>query len=96
MLTTYLTLSDVAGEPQVRLTLPLLRLGDKVRLHAIIRRVNAGRHEELRVHGEFRVTALVLDTHSQTRQLLQVVSIGVVPHWQAVKTPITRFPLKSP
>lgn len=96
MLTTYLTLSDVAGEPQIRLTLPLLRLGDKVRLRATIRRINAGRHQELRALGEFRVTAIVLDAVSRPRQLVHVVATGVAPHWQAVKTPVARFPLKSP
>lgn len=89
------TFIDVPGEPKVRLELPLVRLGDKLELQLCIQRRNAGRTEELRVSGEFRVTALTLDARGRVRQLIQVSASGVTPRWHPVKNaPASRFPLK--
>lgn len=97
MPSAFLTFSDVAGEPEVRMELPLVRLGDKLELRFSLQRRNAGRTEELRVAGEFKVTSLVLDTtHGGVRQVIQVSATGVAPGWRPIKNPPpSRFPVKG-
>jgi hypothetical protein len=96
MPSAFLTFSDVAGEPKVRIELPLVRLGDRLELRFNLQRRNAGRTEELRVAGEFRVTSLVLDTTRGVRQLIQVSATGVAPGWRPIKNPPpSRFPVKG-
>jgi hypothetical protein len=80
----------------VRIELPLVRLGDRLELRFNLQRRNAGRTEELRVAGEFRVTSLVLDTTRGVRQLIQVSATGVAPGWRPIKNPPpSRFPVKG-
>ncbi len=94
MLTAFLTLEDITGEPQMRLDLPLMRLGDRLLLSAVLHRQKGGRTEELHVEGEFRVTSLILDARGRVKQLIRVAAIGVAPTWKAIKNPPSRFPLK--
>lgn len=80
----------------MRIELPLVRLGDRLELRFNLQRRNAGRTEELRVAGEFRVTSLVLDTTRGVRQLIQVSATGVAPGWRPIKNPPpSRFPVKG-
>jgi hypothetical protein len=94
MLAAFLTLEDVAGAPQMRMDLPLMRLGDRLLLKAVLHRQKGGRTEELRVEGEFRVTSLVVDARGRTRQIISVAAIGVAPSWRAIKNRPSRFPMK--
>lgn len=91
---TLLELSDVTGKPKVKLDLPApLRVGERIRLAFHLRRHNGGRSEVLEVNGEFKVTAIGLDLAIYPhRQILTIDSVGVVPHWKAVKRrgPISR------
>lgn len=101
MLTT-LKLSDVNGEPKVKLDLPgPLRNGDPIALRFRIERRTGGRTEELDVHGRFRVTAVGFDgSASPPRQLLSVESMGTAPTWRSVKkrnvVPRRLGPAKAP
>jgi len=93
---------EVAGQPQVRLDLPgPLRLGERVRLKFTLRRKNATRTEELKIEGEFKVTAVEVDASgAYPRQLLSVETTAVRPTWKSVKNdppfrrklPPARFP----
>jgi hypothetical protein len=86
-LSSIVTLSDVAGQPRVKMDLPSpLRLGDKIALHFRIKRSHNGRSEILDVDGEFRITALTFEAGSN-RQILAVekTETGKVPSWRAVK-----------
>jgi len=80
-------LSDVNGEPKVKLDLPgPLRNGDPVALRFVIERQTGGRTEVLSVNGRFRVTAVGIDAAAApTRQLLSVESVELAPTWQSVK-----------
>ena len=96
MLTAFLTLEDITGEPQLRMDLPLMRLGDRVQLSAVLHRQKGGRTEELHVEGEFRVTSLVVDARGRAKQIIRVATVGVTPCWRAIKNPSpSRFPLKG-
>lgn len=82
-------LSDVRGEPTAKLDLPgPLRIGDPLGLKFRVERRNGGRTEELVVEGQFRVTAVGIDTGSGTqRQLLSIeTAYGKPPVWRSVKT----------
>lgn len=82
-------LSDVRGEPTAKLDLPApLRIGDPLGLKFRIERRNGGRTEELVVDGQFRVSAVGIDTANGTqRQLLSVeAAYGKPPVWRSVKT----------
>lgn len=93
---SHVILSDIEA-PRVKLALPPLRQGDKLRLSFKLDRVKNGRSEVLEVQGEFRVTQVVL---VESRQEVTVESTGKSPAWRAVKrrhTPArkvgpTRFP----
>jgi len=95
MTPAFLTLSDVLGEPKVRMDLPLLRLGDRLELRFNLQRRNSGRTEELCVSGEYKVISLVVDTtRGAPRQLVHVSATGVAPGWRSIKNPPpSRFPL---
>ena len=96
MPTAVVTFSEVAGEPKVRLDLPLVRLGDRLMLQLRLQRRNAGRTEELRVAGEFKVASLVLDARNGIRQLVGITATGAAPKWHPIKNPPpSRFPLKG-
>ena len=82
---TLLDLSDVQGTPRVKLTLPPLRVGDRVRLAFRVQRNHKGRHEVLDVSGDFRVTASVTTLEHQH---LSVESVGKTPSWRAVRKDI--------
>ncbi len=97
-------LSDVTGEPKVKMDLPELRIGDPVGLRFAIERQTGGRSEVLLVNGKFRVEAIGIDASSgPPRQLLSVSSADVTPTWKSVKKrPVvarrlgpTRFPRTS-
>ena len=75
--------------------LPLMRLGDRLQLKAVLHRQKGGRTEELHVDGEFRVTSLIVDARSRARQIIRVAAVGVAPTWKAIKNQPSRFPLKS-
>lgn len=81
---TLLKLSDVNGEPKVKLDLPLLRLGDPLRLKFRLERENHGRTEILSVDGRFRIAAVGFDSNG-AKQLLSVESIDPAPSWVSVK-----------
>jgi len=81
-------LSDVRGEPAAKLDLPgPLRIGDPLGLKFRIERQEGGRTQELVVDGQFRVTAVGIDTASgNQRQLLNVETArGKPPVWRSVK-----------
>lgn len=98
-------LSDVNGEPKVKLDLPApLRNGDPVALRFTVERRTGGRSEVLEVNGRFRVTAVGFDATSwPQRQLLSVESTVAPPTWRSVKSHAsvsrrlgpTRFPRSS-
>lgn len=90
------TVEDVLGEPQLRIDLPLMRLGDRIVLKAVLHRMKGGRTEELRLDGEFRVTSVVVDARGQARQILHVASVGITPTWRSIKNQPSRFPLERP
>lgn len=95
------TFEDVNGQPVAQINeLPELKLGDRVTLHCKLTRENLGRHEELIVHGDFRVTSLRIDASTYPRKrLLHVESVGKPPTWRSVKKDAHRRPLapaKSP
>lgn len=95
--TTILTLADLSEAPKVKLALPVLRSGDRVKLAFRLRRQNAGRSEVLDVNGEFRVASVSL---SVEHQFVSVESVGKAPAWRAVRKdtswkrplPPARFP----
>ena len=78
---SLLILSDVDA-PKVKMTLPLLRQGDKLQLSFKLDRAKNGRTEVLVVQGEFRVVSCLL---VDQRQEVTVESTGKSPSWQAVK-----------
>lgn len=84
---TIIELSDVAGLPRVKMTLPVpMRQGDHVRLKFQLQRKNGGRNEVLSVSGDFRVTRALFDLSGDLpRQILSVESTGKAPAWRAVK-----------
>jgi hypothetical protein len=86
-LLTILKLSDVNGEPKVKLDLPgPLRNGDPVALRFLLERQTGGRSEILEVSGKFQVTAVGFDASTGTpKQLLSVETMGKVPAWRSVK-----------
>lgn len=95
---SWVTLSEVVGSPTVKLDLPVpLRVGDRVRLRFVLRRLVGGRSEVLSVNDEFRVGGVIL---SEGRQTLSVDSVGKLPAWKAVRRepppkrqlPPARFP----
>jgi len=86
---TLLKLSDVNGEPSVKIDLPgPLRVGDPISLAFVAKRINGGRHEVLEVEGSFRVESVGLDASSLPhRQLVSVSCLGKVPTWRSVRKP---------
>jgi hypothetical protein len=80
-------LSDVNGEPKVKLDLPgPLRIGDPLALSFTIERHTGGRLERLSVNGKFRVEAIGFDTTSgPSRQLLSLSSVDMAPTWKSIK-----------
>lgn len=83
-----LIFEDVAGEPQAKIDLPFLRLGDRLRLKLQIARKNGGRSEVLDVAGEYRVASCYYDAARPAPcQILHVSATGVSPAWRAVKNP---------
>jgi len=81
-------LSDVNGEPKVKLDLPgPLRIGDPLALRFVIERRTGGRSEILEVDDKFRVSAVGFDASSvPQKQLLSVESAGASPPtWKSVK-----------
>ncbi len=99
---SLLVLTDLRGQPSVRITLPgPLRIGDPIRLSFKLRRkLPQGRHEELNVQGEVRVSRIGIDT-TRGAGCLQVVSaewIGPPPSWKAIKRPLGRTlpPARAP
>lgn len=79
--------SDVKQSPEIRMDLPLpIPIGSKIKLALMLKRMNKGRTEELRVNGEFQVISVVTDlTRGKTKQVVTISSIGVAPSWVAVK-----------
>lgn len=86
MAATFLHLDDVDA-PKVHISLPPLRIGDKVLLAFRLQRKHLGRDEVLTVQGEFRITSVVVDATQRggARQIIHVNALGVAPSWQAVK-----------
>jgi hypothetical protein len=79
-------LSEINGEPKVKLDLPRLHVGDPVRLRLRLERDHGGRSEVLEVDTKFRVTAIGFDASSgPTRQLLSLEPSDKAPTWRAVK-----------
>ena len=87
---SVIKLSDVRGEPAVKLDLPgPLRIGDPLGLKFRVERRNGGRTEVLVVNGQFRVREVGFDsaTEGPHRQLLSVeTAYGRPPTWQSIKT----------
>jgi hypothetical protein len=76
-------LGDVADRPKAKLTLPVpLRLGERLHLAFVLRRVKGGRSEILEVYGEYRVTAVGFTVDYQH---LIVEAVGMAPSWRAIK-----------
>lgn len=84
---TIVTLSDVTGNPRVKMDLPSpLRIGDRVSMRFQLQRQNGGRSEVLDVTGDFRVSEIHFGTEGGVgRQHLVVQSLGKAPAWRAVK-----------
>ena len=83
---TLLELTEVVGKPKVKMELPRVHLGQRIRLAFCLRRKNAGRSEVLEVYGDFKVAAAGLDAVYPVRQVLSVdVAVGASPTWKAVK-----------
>lgn len=87
---TILVLSDVEGSPRARIDLPLLRLGDRLKLHFRLARRDRGRNEVLDVAGEYRVSGIEFEVVGCFTQTLTVTSTGVSPTWRAVKNSTPR------
>lgn len=82
-----LDLVDLSDPPQVKIDIPLVRLGDTVRLAFSLKRQHLGRSEVLAVSGEYKVMHVVLDTtRGSPCQIVQVASTGKSPSWVAVKS----------
>jgi hypothetical protein len=82
-----LELVDLSNPPQVKIDIPLVRLGDTIRLAFSLKREHLGRTEVLSVSGEYKVMHMVLDTtRGSTCQIVQVASTGKAPAWVAVKS----------
>ena len=86
---TLVELSDVAGRPKVKMTLPVpLRIGDRILLAFQLRRANGNRNEVLDISGDFRVASISFDaSEGPPRQVISVESAGKAPTWRAVKRP---------
>lgn len=84
---TVIELSDVAGKPKVKKELEgPLPIGMRIQLAFNLQRLNGNRVEVLEVRGQFRVTAVGLDTaQGMQRQVLTVDAVGSPPLWRAVK-----------
>jgi hypothetical protein len=83
---TLLEFSDVNGKPQVKIDLPPLLMGSKVRLHLSLQRTSGARNEILVVDGQFRVAAVGVDAGcSPQRQVVSVESLNVTPTWRSIK-----------
>jgi hypothetical protein len=84
---TVIELSDVAGKPKVKKELEgPLPIGMRIQLAFCVQRTNGGRLEVLEVRGQFRVTAVGLDTaQGVRRQVLTVDTVGSPPVWRSVK-----------
>jgi len=78
---SLLILSEVEA-PRVKLVLPVLRQGDRVKLRFKLDRVRNGRAEVLDVQGEYRVTSVVW---AGLVAEVSVESTGKAPAWRAVK-----------
>ncbi len=78
-------LADVHGRPKLKMDLPPLLVGSRVRLRFVLRRENGGRTEQLNVDGQFRVEAIGLDCARGERQLIALQSAANPPSWRAVK-----------
>lgn len=79
---TILVLSD-AEDFKVKLSLPVVRQGDHVKLCFTVERVRQSRREVLEVVGEYRVASVVFLTDG--RQEVTVESTGKAPTWRSVK-----------
>lgn len=69
--------------PKVKLTLPPLRQGDRIKLNFKLERILNGRAEILSVVGEYRVSSVSFA--EDFRQEVSVESTGKAPAWRAVK-----------
>jgi hypothetical protein len=79
-------LSEINGEPRIKLDLTRLHVGDPVRLRFRLKRTLGGRDEVLEADTVFRVTTVGLDhAFVPPRQLLSLEPTGKAPTWQAVK-----------
>lgn len=90
---TIVELSDVHGNPKVKMILPQVHIGHRIHLHFRLSRQNGGRSEQLLVDGDFRVTSASLDASTGVaHQVITVDSVMTPPSWKAVKKlpPTTR------
>lgn len=79
---SLLVLADLDA-PKVKLALPLVRQGDRLKLNFKLERVKNGRAEVLLVFGEFRVASVAV--LEDQRQEVTVEATGKSPSWRAVK-----------
>ena len=79
---TLLVLLEVDA-PLVKLALPLVKQGDKLKLSFVLSRQNNGRTEVLDVKGEYRVVSVLL--LAEGRQEVGIESTGKAPSWRSVK-----------
>jgi hypothetical protein len=82
--TAIVELTDLTDPQRVKMDLPPVRLGDRVKLGFTLHRQHQGRSEILEVHGEFKVTAFLYDQPAG-HPIVQVLSTGLSPAWRAVK-----------
>lgn len=86
-----LELADLTDPPKVKIDLPLVRVGDRLRLGFTLKRRNGGRHEHLKVSGYFRVVECVFDSSRPVPcSIAKIEAVGKAPVWQAVKAPRAR------
>lgn len=97
---TKIVMQDIHGSPSFKLDIPLVRIGELIRVRVRLARVHEGRHEVLLVNSSVRVDRVGVDaTHSPPQQVIQAAHFDGKPtHWQAVKTPGPRkmAPAKAP
>jgi hypothetical protein len=86
MALAVLEFSDLSEPQRVKIDLPTVHLGDRIRLAFTLRRKRQGRDEMLSISGEYKVMNVLLEARSHPHQIIQVASTGVSPAWKAIKS----------
>ncbi len=88
---TRLTLGDLKEGASLKADLPPLRVGEKIRLPALVlRRKRSGRTLETSLEGVYRVEEVTLALGRGWAQEARLVAQGVAPAWRTTKNPPPR------